>query len=92
MIIFSMSTEKEERINLPLSTEMYSAVKQRAAEEGSSAVGFIRRCITEELRKAPKINDLEHRLERLEKAFRAAEAQDRYNTRGQPTQNKKGAN
>lgn len=76
--MFIMSEELSERVNLPLSPEMYRAVKERAAAEGNSAVGFIRHCIVQELSRQPKIYDLEKRLECLEHAFRAADLTTSY--------------
>lgn len=80
-----------ERINLPLSLEMYEAVKSRAAKEGLSAVAFIRQCVDRELNTLPKIENLEKRIEVLEHALHAAEEEPAgYRTRGPTIQNKKG--
>ena len=69
-----MSEELSERINLPLTPSMYAAIKERAAQEHTSAVGFIRKCIEDGLQERPKMYDLERRVEALEKAQQAAES------------------
>lgn len=80
-----------ERINLPLSVEMYEAIKGRAAKEGISAVAFIRQCVDRELKTLPKLQHLENRVAALEHALHAAEEEvDDYSPRGPTAQKKKG--
>lgn len=55
-----------ERINLPLSPEMYAAIKDRAVSEGNSAVALIRKFIIDGLAQTSKVVQVEKRVEEIQ--------------------------
>lgn len=59
----------DERINLPLTTEMHAAVTERARREGVTVVALIRRYISEWIDGANRIERLEQRMDTMEAAL-----------------------
>lgn len=66
----AMQEDHSERINLPLTPSMYAAIKDRAAKDQMSAVGWIRKCIETGLREESRFSAIEARLTALESAGR----------------------
>ena len=72
------------RVNLPLTVEMHEAIKKQASSEGLTDVGYIRKCVLQDMSKAPKVKDLERRIEALEHKSTLEDS------RGHPTHKSRG--